>query len=155
MAQYLPILALAILASLFAAISFVASRLLAPRNPTAAKSAPYECGIESGREPPERFPVTFYLIAMIFIVFDIEVIFFFPWAIVHKELGFFGLAAILMFAALVFESFVYLIGNGALEWGPAKRLRSNPMVDPGRTMGTTIRRVGTEGRAPLASDEAA
>jgi NADH-quinone oxidoreductase subunit A len=145
-AQYLPILALAILAALFAAVSFVASRLVAPRNMTAAKSAPYECGIEGGREAPERFPVTFFLIAMIFIVFDIEIIFFFPWAMVHKELGFFGLAAIALFAALVFESFVYLIGNGALEWGPVKRLRANPMVDPGRTLRSTVRRVGTEGR---------
>jgi NADH-quinone oxidoreductase subunit A len=153
-AQYLPILALAILATLFGALSFVASRLLAPRNPTAAKSAPYECGIESGREPPERFPVTFYLIAMIFIVFDIEIIFFFPWAIVHKELGFFGLAALGLFAVLVFESFVYLIGNGALEWGPAKRLRANPMVDETRTLTSTVRRVGAEGREPTAGEAA-
>lgn len=155
MAQYLPILALAILAALFAAVSFIASRLFAPRLPTAAKSAPYECGIEAGREPPERFPVTFYLIAMIFIVFDIEVIFFFPWAVVHKELGLFGLGAVVLFAALVFESFVYLVGNGALDWGPVKRLRSNPMVDPARTMSSTVRRVGTEGRAAADDAEAA
>lgn len=154
MAQYLPILVLAVLATLFAALSFAASRLLAPRNPTAAKAAPYECGIEAGREPPERFGVTFFLIAMIFIVFDIEIVFFLPWAIVHKELGFFGLAAIALFAALVFESFVYLIGNGALEWGPARRLRANPMVDPQRTTTSTVRRVGTEGREPHSGEAA-
>ena len=67
MAPYLPVLALLVLGVLFAAISFVASRLLAPRRPTLAKSAPYECGIVPSREPPERFPVRFYLVAMIFI----------------------------------------------------------------------------------------
>ncbi|MBV9952785.1 MAG: NADH-quinone oxidoreductase subunit A, partial [Acidimicrobiia bacterium] len=69
MGQYLPVLALLVLGVLFAALSFVASNLLAPRSPNTAKSAPYECGIVPSREPPERFPVRFYLIAMIFIVF--------------------------------------------------------------------------------------
>lgn len=146
MAQYLPVLALAVLAVLFAAISFVASRLLAPRRPTDAKLAPYECGIVPGREPPERFPVRFYLVAMIFIVFDIEIIFFFPYAVIHREIGVFGLVAIVVFSAAVFESFVYLIGNGALDWGPVKRLQRSELVGAGRTAETTIRRVGLEGR---------
>ena len=88
--QYLPIVVLMILAVLFAALSFVASRLLAPRSPNDRKAAPYECGIIPGRETPERFPVRFYLVAMIFIVFDIEIIFFYPWAIAHGDLGLFG-----------------------------------------------------------------
>ena len=65
----------------------------------------------------------FFLVAMIFIVFDIEIIFLFPWAIVFRELGGFGLGAIVIFSAAVFESFVYLIGNGALDWGPVKRMQ--------------------------------
>ncbi len=145
--QYLPVAALLILGVLFAAISFFASRLLAPRRPNDKKSSAYECGIEPARETPERFPVRFFLIAMIFIVFDIELIFFYPWAIAHRGLGVFGLVAILIFTAAVFESFVYLIGNGALEWGPvhtAKRLRA--AVSEERTTSSTIRRVGTEGR---------
>ena len=146
MAQYLPVFALLVLAVVFAAISFAASRLLAPRRPTDAKLAPYECGIVPGREPPERFPVRFYLVAMIFIVFDIEIIFFFPYAVIHREIGVFGLVAIVVFSAAVFESFVYLIGNGALDWGPAKRLRRSELVGPARTGETTIRRVGLEGR---------
>ena len=153
MGQYLPVLALAVLAILFAAVSFVASKLFAPRNPTEAKYAPYECGIESTTEPPERFPVTFYLVAMIFIVFDIEIVFLVPWATVHRELGAFGLGAVVIFAAAVFESFVYLIGNGALDWGPVRRVRRGA-VDPERTASSTIRRVGLEGRE-LESDEAA
>jgi NADH-quinone oxidoreductase subunit A len=90
--------------------------------------------------------VRFYLVAMIFIVFDIEIIFFFPWATIYRELGAFGIGAILIFAAAVFESFVYLIGNGALDWGPVKKGRPRAVVDPARTTSTTIRRVGLEGR---------
>ncbi len=148
MAQYLPIFALLVLAVVFGMLSRVASRLLGPRNPTVAKSAPYECGIIPDREPPQRFPVKFFLVAMIFIVFDIEVIFLFPWAVVYRSLGPFGLFAITIFAVAVFESFVYLISNGALDWGPIKHLRRVDVVDPARTMASTIRRVGLEGRDP-------
>jgi NADH-quinone oxidoreductase subunit A len=146
MAQYLPILVMLVLAVVFGALSRVASKLLGPRNPTVAKLAPYECGIIPEREPPQRFPVKFFLVAMIFIVFDIEIVFLFPWAVVYRSLGPFGLFAVLIFAAAVFESFVYLVSNGALDWGPRKQVRRNPVVDPGRTSATTIRRVGLEGR---------
>jgi NADH-quinone oxidoreductase subunit A len=149
MAQYLPIFMLLVLALIFGALSRVASRLLAPRHSTAAKSAPYECGITSSTETPERFPVTFFLIAMIFIVFDIEIVFLFPWATVYKEIGAFGFGAIIIFAACVFESFVYLIGNGALDWGPVKQVRERLATSPLRTSATTIRRVGLEGRPGL------
>ena len=78
MGQYLPVIALTVLGILFGALSFVASRLLAPRRPSSAKEAPYECGIVPTREPPERFPVSFYIVAMLFIMFDIEIISFIP-----------------------------------------------------------------------------
>jgi NADH-quinone oxidoreductase subunit A len=147
MGQYLPILALLVLTVVFVIISLAASKLLAPQRPSPAKQAPYESGIVPVRETPNRFPVRFYLVAMIFIVFDIEIIFFFPYAITYRELGAFGLGAIVIFAALVFESFVYLIGNGALEWGPIKAMRRNQVeVSPQRTAATTVRRVGLEGR---------
>jgi NADH-quinone oxidoreductase subunit A len=146
MAQYLPILLMLVLAIVFGALSRVASRILAPRNPTAAKAAPYECGITNSTEPPDRFPVKFFLVAMIFIVFDIEIVFLLPWTTVFRELGGFGFGAVVIFALLVFESFVYLIGNGALNWGPVKRVRALAAVSPQRTSETTIRRVGLEGR---------
>jgi NADH-quinone oxidoreductase subunit A len=146
MGQYLPILALLVLAVVFGVLSRVASQILAPRQPTAAKSMPYECGITSITSQPERFPVTFYLVAMIFIVFDIEIIFLFPWATVFGELGGFGFGVIAIFAICVFESFVYLISNGALDWGPALRARQALHVSPARTTESTIRRVGLEGR---------
>ena len=147
MGQYLPVLAMVVLAVLFAALSLVASKLLAPRRSTAEKRAPYECGIVPGREPPERFPVRFYLIAMIFIVFDIEIIFLYPWAVIYRNLGAQGLAEILLFTVAVLVSFVYLLSNGALDWGPAKHLRRlSPMVSADRTTTATIKRVGLEGR---------
>src|SRR5947208_9253077 len=114
MAQYLPLLVMLVLAGLFAGLSFLASGLLGPKRPTAAKLAPYECGIVPDREPAERFPVRFYLVAMIFIIFDIEVIFLYPWAVIYRQLRAFGLWEMVVFAAVVFFSFVYLLANGAL-----------------------------------------
>ncbi len=149
MAQYLPILVLLILAGLFAALSFVASGLLATQRPNPTKAAPYECGIVPGREPPQRFPVRFYLVAMLFIIFDIEIVFLYPYVISAGGLGLFGLVAITIFALVVFESFVYLISKGALDWGPLqtnKRQDGSSLVSAARTTQTTIRRVGTEGR---------
>ena len=146
MGQYLPIFAMLVLAIVFAVVSRVVSKLLAPNRPSAAKSAPYECGIVPADEPTDRFPVKFFLVAMIFIVFDVEVMFLFPFSIIFRELGGFGIAAIVIFTAAVFESFVFLIGNGALDWGPIKRLRASEIVSPSRTSTSTIRRVGLEGR---------
>ncbi|HEY4377005.1 MAG TPA: NADH-quinone oxidoreductase subunit A [Acidimicrobiales bacterium] len=145
-----------VLAVAFALLSFVASKLLAPRKPSAAKSAPYECGIVPTQDPPERFPVRFYLIAMIFIVFDIEIIFLYPYAVVYRDLGGFGLAEVVVFAVSVFASFVFLIANGALDWGPAKRSqRSELQVSARRTLASTVRRVGTEGREEAGREVAA
>ena len=135
-----------ILALLFAGISLIASKLLAPRRPTASKEDPYECGIASTQGPPERFPVRFFLIGMIFIVFDVEIIFMYPWATVFREIGLFGFVAILFFSFAVFESFLYVIGNGALELGPRKKIEKQDVFSTTRTSHSTIRRVGLEGR---------
>lgn len=149
MEQYLPILALLVLTALFGAISVVMSRVLNPPRPTAAKVSAYESGIADITEPPERFPVRFFLVAMIFIVFDIEIIFFYPFTMVYRDLGLYGLGAIVIFSAAVFESFLYLISNGALDWGPVRRLRRSHLVDPSRTATTTVRRVGADGRGSI------
>jgi NADH-quinone oxidoreductase subunit A len=145
--QYLPVVVMIALSFVFVAISLVASRLLAPRRTTVPKRAPYECGIVPSRETPERFPVRFYLVAMIFIVFDIEIIFLYPWAVNYRNLGPFGLVEVGLFAAAVGVSLLYLVGKGALEWGPANRaMRQTPMVSAARTATSTVRRVGLEGR---------
>jgi len=144
--QYLPIFLLLVLGALFAGLSFLASGLLAPRQkPSAQKIAPYECGIVPSREPPSRFPVRFYLVAMIFIIFDIEIVFLYPFAVVFRQLRAFGLVEVLVFAAVVLVAFVYLVSNGALQWGPGRRLE--PGI-PTRTTESTITRVPTEPGAP-------
>jgi NADH-quinone oxidoreductase subunit A len=137
--DYLPILVLLILGFLFASLSFVASALMAPRKrPTAAKTAPYECGIVPSVETPTRFPVRFYLVAMIFIIFDIEIVFLYPWAVIFHQLGSFGLVEVVVFAVVVFISFLFLVSNGALSWGPAKQLVG---ALPSRTSESTIARI--------------
>jgi NADH-quinone oxidoreductase subunit A len=146
MGQYLPVLAMVVLAIVFGALSRLASRLLAPSRSTVAKSAPYECGIVPQSEGPERFPVRFYLIAMSFIVFDIEIIFLYPWAVTYRDLGVYGLLVVTAFAVPVLLSLVYEIANGAFDWGPAKRTNHGPMVSAERTSSATVRRVGSEGR---------
>jgi NADH-quinone oxidoreductase subunit A len=156
MIQYLPVLALLVLAFLFGALSFAASGLLAPRRPSAAKEAPYECGIVPSREPPERFPVSFYVVAMLFIMFDIEVIFLYPYAVNRQVLGGFGFWEMLAFSAVFFLSFVYVVARGALDWGPMKASRRlSAAVSADRTSTSTIRRVGLEGRIDDAAGEAA
>ena len=149
MGQYLPIVVLAALAIAFAGLSLLASRLLAPRRPNSAKSAPYECGIVPSREAPERFPVSFYVIAMLFIMFDIEIVFAYPYAIAQQSLGLYGFLEMLAFSAVFFVAFVYAIARGALDWGPVNvsvPLDSDGMMSAQRSMTTTIRRVGLEGR---------
>lgn len=147
MAQYLPIVVMFVLGVLFAGVSLVMSRLASPKRPSAAKAAPYECGIVPRQDPPERFPVRFYLVAMIFVVVDIEIIFLYPYVVIHESLGIFGLVEMLVFAVAVFASLIYLISNGALDWGPIQQIRrAGSLVSAQRTTSSTIRRVGQEGR---------
>jgi NADH-quinone oxidoreductase subunit A len=147
MGQYLPVICLMVVAILFGVISFIASGLLAPKRPSAAKEAPYECGIVPAREPPERFPVSFYIVAMLFIMFDIEIIFVYPYAVSRTALGPFAFWEMIAFSLVFFAAFVYVVARGALDWGPIQKARRlDSAVSPERTLTSTIRRVGTEGR---------
>ena len=124
MAQYLPILAMVVLVILFVLLSFVASILLGVKRPTKAKTMPYECGIVPEREPVERFPVKFYLVAMTFIVLDVEIIFLYPFATVFRDLGAYGLGAMGIFLGVLIVPFAYLLSTGALDWGPVRQVAS-------------------------------
>jgi NADH-quinone oxidoreductase subunit A len=129
LSEYLPIVVLAVLAVVFAAGSLAASALLRPHHPTPAKLAPYECGIEPVRLPAgERFPVKFYVVAMLFIIFDIETIFLFPWAVGFRQLGLFGLVEMAVFIGLVFVAYVYVWKSGGLDWreSPRRPVREQP-----------------------------
>jgi NADH-quinone oxidoreductase subunit A len=122
LSQYLPVVILAGLAFAFAVVSLAASALLRPNHPTPAKLAPYECGIEPERLPKgERFSVKFYVVAMLFIIFDIETIFLFPWAVGFRQLGLFGLVEMGVFIGLVFVAYVYIWRSGGLDWERAER----------------------------------
>jgi NADH-quinone oxidoreductase subunit A len=115
---YLPILFLVILSSLFAIASIFVASKLSPRRWTSAKLDPYECGIvpEQGITERERFPVKFYLVAMLFIIFDIETAFLYPWAVIYDELAVFGLVEMGVFIAILFAAYVYVWKRGGLEW---------------------------------------
>ena len=141
MEQYLPIFAMIVLGTLFAAGSLAASRLLGPKRPTSAKNAPYECGIVPTRNVAQRFPVRFYLVAMIFVIFDIEIIFIYPWAVMYHQLDTFGLAEMIAFSIAVLVAFVYLISNGALDWGPSRRLAKATPLAGTWTSTATVRQV--------------
>ena len=141
MVQYLPILLLLGLVAAFALGSAGASRLLGPKRPTAAKEGPYESGIAPRFRPAARFPVRFYLVAMIFIIFDIEVVFLYPWAVMYHQLSTFGLAEMAAFAAVVFVAFAYLVSNGALDWGPRQKRGGRAPVQLARSTTSTVRRV--------------
>ena len=119
--DYLRLLAMAILALLFSGLSYVISRLLAPRKPTPAKLAAYECGIVPTREPSERFPVKFYLIAMVFVVFDIEIIFLYPWAVIFHEMRIFGFVEMLVFVGTLLFIYGYIWRRGILDWKPTRQ----------------------------------
>jgi NADH-quinone oxidoreductase subunit A len=121
MSDYLPILVMAFLVIAFVLLSFVASQLLAPQRGNDAKQAPYECGIvPEGVEKAERFPVKFYLVAMSFIVLDVEIVFLYPFAVVFRQLGPFGLIAMTVFVLALLVPFAYLLSVGALEWAPVR-----------------------------------
>jgi NADH-quinone oxidoreductase subunit A len=146
MGQYLAVVLLAVLGVVFVIGSFATNKLMVRARPNAAKTAPYECGIVPSRDPPERFGVSFYLVAMLFIMFDIEIVFLYPFAVARGELGSFGFWAVVVFSVVFFLSFVYEVAKGGLDWGPLKRVARAPAVSPERTATTTIRRVGLEGR---------
>ena len=115
---YLPIVVLFVLAAAFAVFSVSAAPYIGPRRYNRAKLDAYECGIEPTPQPigAGRFPVKFYLTAMLFIVFDIEIIFLYPWAVTNDSLGVFGLVEMVVFIATVFIAYAYVWRRGGLEW---------------------------------------
>jgi NADH-quinone oxidoreductase subunit A len=114
--SYLPILVLILIAFAFAVGSTVVSFLVGQKKPSAIKLAPYECGMPLVGTARQRFPVKFYLVAMSFIVFDIEVVFMYPWAVVFKQLGLYGAAAMGFFIFVLAVGFIYEWKKGGLEW---------------------------------------
>jgi NADH-quinone oxidoreductase subunit A len=116
LASYLPIAFMLVLAGAFAVVSVTASRALGPKDPNPQKLMPYESGITEIDPLAERFPVRFYVVAMLFVIFDVEVILFFPWAVSFRSFPVFSLIAMSVFIGLLLVAFVYEWRNGGLEW---------------------------------------
>jgi NADH-quinone oxidoreductase subunit A len=123
LSDYLPIAIMFGIAAGFAVVSVFLSKLINPGNPTPEKLEPYECGIVPLQEPVQRFPVKFYMVAMLFVVFDIEIVFLFAWAVRFHQLGWYGMAAVGVFTFLLVETLVYVWKRGALDWNVAHRRR--------------------------------
>lgn len=134
LADYLPIALMALLGLAFAGASLFVSKKLAPSNPTPEKLAPYECGIVPLQDPVDRFPVKFYLVAMLFVIFDVEIIFLFAWAVRMEEFGWAGVGAVVLFMLMLIETLAYVWKRGALDWNVARRARNRRVVAPEVTL---------------------
>jgi NADH-quinone oxidoreductase subunit A len=116
MLEYVAIALMVALATIIALIAIGLGTLFGPRKPSEAKSMPYESGMNPYGEGTRRMPVRFYLVAVLFILFDIEVVFLLPWAIVFRQLGVFGLIEMIIFIVILFVGYIYAWKKGALEW---------------------------------------
>jgi NADH-quinone oxidoreductase subunit A len=116
MAQYLPILIFCLVAAAFPVVTLVVARLIRANNPDPVKLSTYECGVEPTGEARDRYSVNYYVIAVLFVVFDVEVIFLFPWAVRYLQLGLAGFVSMTTFLLILVVGYVYAWKKGALEW---------------------------------------
>ncbi len=114
--NYLPILVFVVIGVLFGVLPILFGRLLAPHRPNAEKLSPYECGFEAFEDSRMKFVVRYYLVAILFIVFDLEIAFLFPWAVVLDQVGVEAFVAMFLFLAILVVGFIYEWKKGALEW---------------------------------------
>jgi NADH-quinone oxidoreductase subunit A len=114
--NYVPIFIFVAIIAVLIPLTLLLFKLVRPDHPTPAKLMPYECGIDPVGDSRGRYTVRYYLIAILFVVFDVETIFLFPWAVQFKALGWFGLLETLIFLAILVAGYVWIWKNGALEW---------------------------------------
>jgi NADH-quinone oxidoreductase subunit A len=113
---YIPILLFVLIATAFAIFAILFARLVHPKKANAVKLEPYECGIEAVGDARDRYSIRYYLIAMLFVIFDIETVFMFPWAVAVDQLALFGLIEMLIFLFILVVGYFYAWKKGALEW---------------------------------------
>ena len=116
LSEYFPILLFIIVGVAVGVVPMVLGRLLAPNRPDPEKLSPYECGFEAFEDARMKFDVRYYLVAILFILFDLEIAFLFPWAVVLNEIGLAGFLAMMLFLAILVVGFIYEWMKGALEW---------------------------------------
>jgi len=113
---YIPIFIFLAIAIAFPTVTIIAAKLIRPSAPSAIKLEAYECGIKAASDSRGRYTVRFYIIAILFVIFDVETIFLFPWAIRYKALGWFGVAEMVVFLAILIVGYIWAYKKGALEW---------------------------------------
>lgn len=128
--SYLPVLIQAVVALVLAVALSTLSVVLGRRMKSPQKDTPYECGIAPTGDAKDRFSVKFYLVAMIFILLDIEAVFLYPWAVVYRKLKMFGFVEMLLFVGLVLVGYIYVWKKGALDWSIAMRKADEASADP-------------------------
>ena len=116
LAEYFPVLLFLLVGLGVGVAPMVLGKLLAPNRPDPAKLSPYECGFEAFEDARMKFDVRYYLVAILFILFDLEIAFLFPWAIVLQQIGWFGMVAMMIFLGILVVGFIYEWKKGALEW---------------------------------------
>ena len=113
---YLPILIFLAVTILFPVVTIIAAKLIRPSAPFLVKLEAYECGIKAASDSRGRYTVRFYIVAILFVIFDVETIFLFPWAVRYKTLGWFGVMEVLVFLVILFVGYIWAYKKGAFEW---------------------------------------
>jgi NADH-quinone oxidoreductase subunit A len=113
---YVPIFIFLVVANLFPIVCILAAKLVRPSAPSVAKLEAYECGIKAASDSRGRYTVRYYIIAILFVIFDVETIFLFPWAVRYRALGWFGVSEIAVFLAILVVGYIWAYKKGALEW---------------------------------------
>ena len=113
---YLPIFIFLIVAIAFPVVTIIVAKLIRPSAPSLAKLEAYECGIKAASDSRGRYTVRFYIIAILFVIFDVETVFLFPWAIIYKQLALFGLIEMMVFLGILIIGYIWIIKKGALDW---------------------------------------
>jgi NADH-quinone oxidoreductase subunit A len=115
-AGYLPIFVFLVVAILFPIVAILAAKLVRPSAPSTAKLEAYECGIKAASDSRGRYTVRFYIVAILFVIFDVETIFLFPWAVRYRTLGWFGVVEVAVFLVILVFGYIWALNKGALEW---------------------------------------
>jgi NADH-quinone oxidoreductase subunit A len=116
LAGYVPIFLFMALAFAFPVVTLLVARLIRPSRGTGAKLMAYECGVDPESDARQRYAIRYYVVAILFVIFDVETIFLFPWAIVYRQLALFGLVEMLIFLGILIIGYVWIIKKGALDW---------------------------------------
>ena len=116
LASYIPVFIFMAIAFLFPIVTLFVAKLVRPSSGGQGKLMPYECGVDPDSDARQRYAIRYYVVAILFVIFDVETIFLFPWAILYKQLALFGLVEMLVFLAILIVGYIWIIKKGALDW---------------------------------------